>query len=120
MIKVDIKQKPVVKFLKYRIEAIRQFQSNAPVVSIGRPNLGSSFYAVFVANNLKLVRRRGGVMLVPNESAMVHGKSALELYKRLEYGTSSSHPKPVSPALRRYTQRVIIPRMIKQMGDRLG
>ena len=48
MIKVDIKQKPVVKFLKYRIEAIRQFQSNAPVVSIGRPNLGSSFYAVLL------------------------------------------------------------------------
>ena len=120
MIKVNIKHKPVVKFLKYRAEAIREFKSKAPVVSIGRPNLGSNFYAIFLANNLKLVRKRGGVMLVPNESAMVQGKSALELYKRLEYGTSTSHPKPISPALRRYTQRVIIPRMIKQMGDRLG
>jgi hypothetical protein len=120
MIKVAIKHKPVVKFLKYRIEAIQEFKTRVPLVTSGRPNLGSSFYAVFVANNLRLVRRRGGVMLVPNESASVHGMSAVDLYKRLEYGSADSHPNPVSPALRRYTQRVIIPRMIKQMGDRLG
>ena len=119
MITTKIDSDGVIDFLKNQQKIIQRLTSNPPVVSVGKVNLGSSYFHGLLENNLRLTRQGNKLVLAPAQG-VVNGYNLSEVYQTLEFGSSERRAEPISPILRRYVRSVIIPKMIREMGRQIG
>ena len=120
MIKTKVTKTRALKFLKNQLKVVKSFKYNPPVVRLGKPNLGRSYEEMLLSRKVRLVRQGSKMVLVLDTSSSVPNEDILKIYRTLEYGTSGTLPKPISPALRRHVERYVIPHMIAEMRKRLG
>ena len=103
-------------FLKNQLQTV----SDTSVSFAVKVPLQGNAERMFLGKNMKLIKIKGGFKLVPTNAKSPGKHSAKEIYQFFEYGDAENNPDPVSPALRRYTQRVIIPKIIKIMRQKIG